>query len=313
MRLKHFHLLSFGIALAFAASTAPVHAQYDFWAGQIDNAQQAQISTISTHVDNLILQDVIDQQPRSGKSTKSQNNSKSLLSGNTASATAVRNSVVKSLIDQTRRGDAEAGRQMEAMFTTGGFVQSIESALRSYGMKPNNLADAYSVWMVNMYSAARGDETPTSPATMKAVRDQVARSFASMPEFISAPDAKKQVLSDELLFRGAIIGGSLSSFTKGSDLRNEFIDNVRQTSKKSGFDVDTVSLTEEGFVPAKGRKGADASDAIEDSEKSFVAADASEPKGDDNDNTTSYALIAGVAGAGIGMAFLIGKAKGKKG
>jgi hypothetical protein len=212
MRLKHFHLLSFGIALAFAASTAPVHALYDFWAGQIDNAQQAQISTISTHVDNLILQDVIDQQPRSGKSTKSQNNSKSQLTGNTASAvllypqldfrtsTAVRNSVVKSLIDQTRRGDAEAGRQMEAMFKTGGFVQSIESALRSYGMKPNNLADAYSVWMVNMYSAARGDETPTSPATMRAVRDQVARSFASMPEFISAPDAEKQALSDELLF-----------------------------------------------------------------------------------------------------------------
>jgi hypothetical protein len=104
----------------------------------------------------------------------------------------------------------------------------------------------------------------------------------------------------------------LSSFTKGSDLRNEFIDNVRQTSKKSGFDVDTVSLTEEGFVPAKGRS-ADASDAIEDSEKAFAAADASEPKGDDNDNATSYALIASVAGAGIGMAFLIGKAKGKKG
>jgi hypothetical protein len=265
MMSKNFLMSSFAMVFAVAASTPAAYAQYDFWAGQISNAQRAQISTISNHVDNLILQDVIDQQLRSAKVTKSQRNAASHLSASKPNfanvysqldfrhSSKVRSVVVNSLIDQTKRGNAEAGRQMEKLFTTGGFVQALESALSSYDMKPNNLADSYSVWMVNMYSAARGNSTPKPAATMKAVRDQVARSFLSMPKFISSPDAEKQLLSDELLLRGAIVGGGLASFAEGSSERREYMRDVRETAKKSGFDVDTVILTSDGFVPVKGR------------------------------------------------------------
>jgi hypothetical protein len=262
---KNFLMSSIRIAFAFAASTAFAYDQTDFWAGQISNAQQAQISTISNHVNSLILQDVIDQQFRSGKATQSQGSAVSRLSENKNNFTKiysqldfrhsskVRRVVVNSLVDQTKRGNAEAGLYMGKRFTNGEFVKALESALGSYDMKPNNLADSYSVWLVNMYSTARGDSNPTPVATMKAVRDQVARSFLNMPKFISALDTEKQMLADELLFRGAIVGAGLASFAEGSSERRRYMRDARETAKKSGFDVDSVMLTKDGFVPVAGR------------------------------------------------------------
>jgi hypothetical protein len=324
MMFKKFRFPSLCIALAAAsASPAPVHAQYDFWAGQINNAQQAQISTISTHVDNLILQEVVDQQPRSERSNNRQGVAPSRSSGSTASfadvyprldfrnSAKVRDSIIQSLIDQTRRGDAEAGREIEKLFRQDNFLQTADSILSTYGMKTNNLADAYSVWMVNMYSSAHDDNRPTSVARMKAVRDQVARSFSSLPQFVSAPDSQKQAISDELLLRGLIIGGGLTSLANDPAAKSEFIDNVRQTARKSGFDVDAVTLTDEGFIP-KGRKGADASDAVSGKEETALAA-AAKPADASAEGSTNYALIAGAGGLGLGLAFLLGKAMGKKG
>ena len=113
------------------------------------------------------------------------------------------------------------------------------------------------------------------------------------------------------MIQAALIDGYMQAAEGKDDELKAVAKAVSQGAAASGLDLDKMTLTEDGFVPAKPRKKADASDAVGDDATALASADTGGTSGDSS--TPNYALIAGAAGAGLGAAFLIGKAMGKKG
>jgi hypothetical protein len=126
-------------------------------------------------------------------------------------------------------------------------------------------------------------------------------------------DAQKQEMAEELLMQSALADAAAANYANDPTTMAKLSVAVRQGATKSGLDLDAMTLTEDGFVPAKGRKRSDASDVVGEGEEKALAAN---DVGDDKDiglSATQLALIAAAGGAGLAGVFLFGKAMGKKG
>jgi hypothetical protein len=77
-----------------------------------------------------------------------------------------------------------------------------------------------------------------------------------------------------------------------------------------GLDLYAMTLTANGFVPAKRGSAVDESDLQLGSESEEQALASTEPSG--NTESPNYVLIAAAGGAGLGGMFLLGKTMGRK-
>jgi hypothetical protein len=215
---------------------------------------------------------------------------------------------LKSFVTKTRATDPAGAEQMEALFASSDVIGQIGGVMRSFGLSPSNAADAYALYWVVAWSASRGETDPPGAETFKAVAAQAARGLSSSPEFARATDAQKQEMAEALMVQAALIDGHMEAAAGDAAQLKAVAQAVSKGAAASGLNLSAMTLTEQGFVPAKPRKRADASDAVEEP---TALASTDQPAG--TPEAPNYALIAGAAGAGLGAAFLIGKGMGKRG
>jgi hypothetical protein len=227
-------------------------------------------------------------------------------------------------VAKTRATDPAGAAQMEQVFASGDIIDIVDNAMQGKGLTASNAADAYAVWWVSAWQATQGDTREWSGAAYQAVSAQAARGFGATAQFASATDAQKQEMAEAMLVQAVMIDQFKDTYANDPASKQKLADAVRQGAKKSGLDLDAMTLTEDGFVKAKGRKTGAADDtnkaANPNAPATAIAANATgkgegesgEGKGE-GDNTLNYALIAAAAGAGLGGVFLFGKAMGKKG
>jgi hypothetical protein len=85
---------------------------------------------------------------------------------------------------------------------------------------------------------------------------------------------------------------------------------IAQGAKRMGLDIYTMTLTDNGFVPAKRSSAVDNADLISGSESDEQTLASAMPSSDKE--APNYALIAAAGGAGLGGMFLLGKVMGRK-
>jgi hypothetical protein len=189
---------------------------------------------------------------------------------------------------------------MEALFASTDVIGSISDAMSSVGLSRNNAGDAFAVYWVSAWQAANGRTDTRSIETYKAAALQAAGGLSLSPEFAAASDAQKQEMAEAFMVQAASDPSQMKALARA----------VTQGAAASGLDLDKMTLTEDGFVPAKSRNRSDAFDVVAGEETALASATPSDTAAEGGPN---YALIAGAAGAGLGLAFLFGKAMGKKG
>jgi hypothetical protein len=235
---------------------------------------------------------------------------------------SVRKKNLANFVAKTRATDPAGAAQMEQLFASGDIIDQIDGMMQAKGLSVSNTADAYAVWWINAWEVANGITSgESSSRQLKAVSAQAARGFASTTQFTNATDAQKQEMAEAMLVQAALIDASKETYANDPDMMAKLSAAVKQGAKKSGLDLDAMTLTEDGFVKAKGRKTGAAGDtskaANPNAPTTAIAANASgkgEGKGEgDTNNTLNYALIAAAAGAGLGSVFLFGKAMGRRG
>ncbi|QAY78094.1 hypothetical protein [Sphingosinicella sp. BN140058] len=59
-------------------------------------------------------------------------------------------------VSKTRAVDPAGAADLERMFADGDFIEKIGAALAPYGMRVDNLADAYTVYWISAWQATRG-------------------------------------------------------------------------------------------------------------------------------------------------------------
>lgn len=206
-------------------------------------------------------------------------------------------------VAKTRKKDPEGAALLEKELARSDVIAKMGQALSGYGMRTDNVADAYAAWWLNAWLASR-KRTDTPPARqIAAVRAQAARAMSSLPEMASASDAVKQEIAEANLVQAALIGAYLEHARNDPALLGRIATAVRQGARASGLNLSGMELTDDGFVG--GRVGAvddesiDQPDAAAPEKKTQVAA--ARESGDD---TIVYAVAAAAAAGLIGGVWL---------
>lgn len=200
-------------------------------------------------------------------------------------------------VQQSRKVDPQRAAAMERLFRGTDVIAAMGQALAPVGLRTDDVADAYAVWWMSAWQLAHGDASAPDRATAQAVRAQAADALAVTPEFVSADDAAKQELAEAMLVQAALIDGMMEEYGRDPAMDSKVASSVRQGAKAFGLDLDATMLTKAGFVPAK-KTGA-ANPAPGAAREALAAS---------GDRKPGYGLLAVAGGAGLGAAFLIGKA-----
>jgi hypothetical protein len=152
-------------------------------------------------------------------------------------------------VQKSRSVDPQGAAAMAQLIAKQDIIAEIGGALRPYGLRVDDVADAYTVWWVSSWDAAHGRQSPPDRGQMQAVRAQAAQAIAATPEFARADDAAKQEYAEALLVQTALIDAIAEKYGKDRAMAPKIAASVRQGARASGLDLDAMTLTRNGFVP----------------------------------------------------------------
>lgn len=144
--------------------------------------------------------------------------------------------------------------QAEQLFAKNDIIGAVGGVMDQFGLKRNNVAHAYALYWVVYWGLANKVYDAPSPAAMQAVAAQAERGFAANADFAAMNNAQKQAAAEELMALTAIMDASSEQAKSDPAFAAQLATASLEGSRKSGLDLDKMTLTENGFVPAKPRK-----------------------------------------------------------
>ncbi len=278
---------------------APLSAQDYSLPPIIDNVGMGNIA-----IGSAAQAHVRQSQERGARQTENDNR-RSLVAPGTSSSTADANvdfsyrydrartqQNLRTFVDRSSGGEAKAGLQ-QMLSAQPGLIQQIRSGMSSYGFDPDNAADAYAMWWMNVWMAANKQDADPSRNTIESVKRQVRNAFAATPEFANTTDAQRQEYAEALMLQASMLSTAFDQFKSDPAMLDQLAQAARQGAKANGLDLSLMTLTRDGFVP---RKGADAQGALPDSDAELASSDL--PTSDESPFDGGLALGA-LAGVGI--------------
>lgn len=160
---------------------------------------------------------------------------------------------LQAFIAKTRSVDPAGAAQMEQLFGSVDVIAEIGSIMASLGLSKDNAADAFAVYWISAWQAANGDTSDRSADTYEAVSKQVVMGFSQSPDFKNANNSQKQQMAEAMLVQAALIDGAKDQMSSDPAQMRALRQAVTNGASASGLDLDKMTLTEDGFAPAKAR------------------------------------------------------------
>ncbi|WP_106514406.1 DUF6683 family protein [Allosphingosinicella deserti] len=188
-------------------------------------------------------------------------------------------------VDRMRVQDPTGAAALEKELASADVIDRIGKELTAFGMRTDNVGDAYAIWWLNAWLASR-QRSDTPPARqIAAVRAQAARAMAAVPEIAGGSDAVKQEVAESNLILAMLIGAFMERAKNDPALFRQVAESVAKGARASGLDLATMELTDDGFQASDGAK----SEAGEPDAPKLAGA-----QQEDGD----YGIIAPIVGAG---------------
>jgi hypothetical protein len=153
-------------------------------------------------------------------------------------------------VKRTRPHDPAGAAQMEQLFASVDIIGEFGKVMGRVGLNKNNAADAFAVYWINAWSAARGESSAPSAEMAQAVAAQASLGLLQSPEFVNATEAQKQEMAEALMIQAALIDAAIELAASDNAQLQAVADAVKQGAAASGLDLDAMTLTEEGFISA---------------------------------------------------------------
>jgi hypothetical protein len=154
--------------------------------------------------------------------------------------------------NKTRAADPQGAAKMEALFASTDVIGMVGKGIAPYGLKTNNVADAYAVYWISAWEASRGIAGASETRQRaQAVRTQAINAMAAVPALAAATDAQKQEFAEAMLVQAALISAYMDDAAGNPAQIRAVGAAVAKGAKATGLDLDTMALTPNGFVPAK--------------------------------------------------------------
>jgi hypothetical protein len=155
-------------------------------------------------------------------------------------------------VAKNRELDPEGAANMEALFASVDVIAEVGKVIAPYGLKTNNLADAYAVYWINAWEGSRGIVGSTETRERaQAVRAQAGKAMAAVPALATATEAQKQEYAEALFIQAALISSAMEAAAGDEAQLSAVGAAVSRGAQAMGLDLDTMDLTPNGFVPAK--------------------------------------------------------------
>ena len=202
--------------------------------------------------------------------------------------------------ERAAKADPVAGQQLRDLFRDQpDIVAQTGEIARGFGLDLANVGDAYALWWMSAWLGAnRRTDTPDI-STIAAVRQQAQAALSATPALAAASDAERQEYAEALIVQAVLINTSLEQNAGDPEQMARLAEATKRGAAASGLDLDTMVLTESGFVP---RTGADARDAVDNSNDEEALASS-----DSASDSALYIGLAAMVAAGVGGAYALGK------
>ena len=211
-------------------------------------------------------------------------------------------------VEKTRSTDPVGAAKMAEMFASTDIIGMIDQKMQqAYGMRANNVADAYALWWTSAWMGSQGRSDDATPGQMAMVKRQAANALASTPEFATASDAGKQEMAEAMLVQVILMTATVETYKSDPAMLAKTRTAIAKGAREMGIDLNSMKLTDEGFRPS-GKTG-----AIDPTPDQQQASATPAPAAPATDKSPPYALMAAAGGAGLGGVFLLGKMMGRKG
>ena len=208
----------------------------------------------------------------------------------------------ETFVARTRSENPDGAEELRALLISQPkVIDQMGSVMRRYGLDPYNVADAYALWWASAWMAAATYHDEPTVQSIAAVRDQARAAFGATADFANVGDADRQQYAEALIVQSALLNSSLEQVKGNAEQERALSQAAKQGALASGLNLDTMVLTEQGFVP---REGADASDALPGSAENEALASADNAEAGD---AMLYAGLAAAVAAGLGGAYALGK------
>jgi hypothetical protein len=228
------------------ASLAPGPTQ----AQEVNLFQNLMTDYTRVHLNNLLIESAAPTQPKATQAP-----AKPAASAAAAStgalvyrpSVAVRHAHLARLAARMRTSDPAAAAELEALNAKGGLFGQLDAALAPMGLKSTDIGDAFSVYLMNAWLAARGRlDTPGLPI-VGAVKAQVAQALLATPAIAAAPDKVKQEFAEAMLIQAAYIDAALQQAAGQPERLRAVGRAAREGAAALAIDLDRIELTPEGF------------------------------------------------------------------
>ena len=156
---------------------------------------------------------------------------------------------IAQFVDAMRKTDPEVAARIAPIFTSRDVIGVIGKAIAVYGLQTNDVADAYAVYLTNVWLGTQGRADDLPKAHVVAVRNQAAALLLQSPGFTTLNDAQKQAMAETMLLQATVISIRVNTARTDPVLLARLQGEIAKQTKASGLDVGAMALTEAGLRP----------------------------------------------------------------
>jgi hypothetical protein len=165
-----------------------------------------------------------------------------------APSAARRREFLKSVVVKMRTTDPKTAGDLEKLFASKDIFAEMGKVMAPYGLRTDNVADAYTMWWVASWHASRAKEIAPNRAQFLAVKAQASRALGGVLKSSRVTDATKQQLAEACLIQALLIDAALEHAKGDQGRLREIARHVNQGARTSGLNLETMELTPKGFV-----------------------------------------------------------------
>ncbi|MEL6780116.1 MAG: DUF6683 family protein [Cyanobacteria bacterium J06597_16] len=154
---------------------------------------------------------------------------------------------LEQFVERRRAIDPVAAEELAVVLTQGDVIEALSPELAAYGLRTDNLADAYAVWWITAWQIWAGDTSDFSVAQADGAKHQAAIAILSTPAITNATDTQKQRWAEEFLVEAMIFSAALEQM-KTEPSQPALQAHMTQLAQSMGMDFTTMTLTDNGFA-----------------------------------------------------------------
>lgn len=148
--------------------------------------------------------------------------------------------------------DSTARAQLNAYFENSDLMGALAPEIEKYGFDVHSIATAMTIWLAANYEIIHGETTDA--AQIRGLHAQMTQLLATLPDFSHGSDADKQRMAEGLYWIALLQQYVYQQAQNGMPGYSEkaVVDQAREVLAQYGFNLDNLTLGENGFIPREG-------------------------------------------------------------